>query len=72
MCAGKMIDHVYRGSMSPQLPVKETADHSSQSITSSADVKMSNWTAAEIQELQRLLGLCSCLHCPLVVVAGSY
>ena len=48
---------------------QETADHSSQSITSSADVKMSSWTAAEIQEKQRLLGLCSCLHCPLVVGA---
>ena len=34
---------------------QETADHSSQSITSSADIKMSNWTAAEIQEMQRLL-----------------
>ena len=45
---------------------QETADHSSQSITSSADVKMSNWTAAEIQEM--LLGLCSRLCCPLVVV----
>ena len=30
---------------------QETADHSSQSITSSTDVKMSNWTAAEIQEM---------------------
>ena len=29
---------------------------------------MSNWTAAEIQEMQRLLGLCSCLRSPLVVV----
>ena len=28
-----------------------TADHSSQSIISSADIKMSNWTAAEIQEM---------------------
>ena len=34
---------------------QETADHSSQSIISSADIKMSNWTAAEIQEMQRLL-----------------
>ena len=51
---------------------QETADHSSQTITSSADVRMSNWTAAEIQEMQRLLGLCSCLCCPLVVVAASY
>ena len=30
---------------------QETADHSIQSITSSADIKMSNWTAAEIQEM---------------------
>ena len=30
---------------------QETADHSSQSITSSADVKMSNWTAADIREM---------------------
>ena len=30
---------------------QETADHSSQPITSSADVKMSNWTAAEIQDM---------------------
>ena len=30
---------------------QETADHSSQSITSSADIKMNNWTAAEIQEM---------------------
>ena len=30
---------------------QDTADHSSQSITSSTDVKMSNWTAAEIQEM---------------------
>ena len=40
---------------------QEIADHSSQSITSSTDIKMNNWTAAEIQEMQRLLGLCSCL-----------
>ena len=39
----------------------ETADHSSQSITSPVDIKMNNWTAAEIQEMQRLLGLCCCL-----------
>ena len=31
-------------------------DHSSQSITSSEDIKLSNWTAAE-----HLLDLCSCL-----------
>ena len=49
---------------------QETDDHSSQSITSSKDVKMSNWTAAEIQEM--LFSLCSCLHCLLVVVAASY
>ena len=49
---------------------QETADYSSQSITSSVDIKMSNWTAAEIQETQRLLGLCSCL-CLLVVVVAS-
>ena len=30
---------------------QETADHSGQSITSSTDIKMSNWTAAEIQEM---------------------
>ena len=36
---------------------QETADHSSQSITSSADIKMKHWTAAEVQEMQRLLGL---------------
>ena len=33
----------------------------SPSIISSADVKMSNWTAADIQEMQCLLCLCSCL-----------
>uniref|UniRef100_A0A671XX33 DDE-1 domain-containing protein n=1 Tax=Sparus aurata TaxID=8175 RepID=A0A671XX33_SPAAU len=30
---------------------QETADHSRQSITSSVDIKMSNWTATEIQEM---------------------
>ena len=30
---------------------QETADHSSQSIILSADIKMNNWTAAEIQEM---------------------
>ena len=32
---------------------QETADHSSQSITSSADMQMqmNNWTAAEIREM---------------------
>ena len=34
---------------------QETADHSSQFITSSTDVEKSSWTAAEIQEMQRLL-----------------
>ena len=35
--------------------MQEAADHSSQSITSSMDIKMSDWTAAEMQEMQRLL-----------------
>ena len=42
---------------------QETADRSSQSIISSADVKMNNWTAAEIQEMlasPRSLELFSC------------
>ena len=30
---------------------QETADHSSQSIISSTDIKMSDWTAAEIREM---------------------
>ena len=51
--------------------VRPTADHSSQSITSSADVRMSNWTAAEIQEmlasprslqLSSLSACCCCLN----------
>ena len=29
-------------------------------MTSSVDVKMSNWKATEIREMQALLGLCSC------------
>ena len=45
---------------------QETADHSSQSITSSAEVKMSNWKAAEIQEMlasPRSLSLSSLSAC---------
>ena len=46
-------------------------DHSSQSITSSGDFKMSNWTASEIQEMVASPWSLAVWLCPLVVVTAS-